>query len=161
MTADARSRAKLNGKRAGIVLLTTVAVVFIGLCALSIVPAVFGRGPDPLTPSPTGRACADAIVRLQGAVDRAARTAGGAPDEATAVSSFRGALAPDWDEEKRIEAVCGADPNGAGAFAALQRLRVAEETSARRRAVEIAPLRHDVRQYLPPAAPSPRTIDTP
>jgi hypothetical protein len=161
MTADARARAKLNGKRAGIVLLTTVAVVFIGFCALSVVPAVFGRGPDPLAATPAGQACAEAILRLQAAVDRAARASASAPDENTAVSSFRNALGPDWDEEKRIEGVCRVDPNGAGAFAALQRLRVAEETSARRRAVEIAPLRHDVRQYLPPAAAPPRTIDTP
>ena len=96
-------------------------------------------------------------IRTSGAiaaVDRAAAASAMAPDEDAAVAAFRKALQPEWGREKEVEAACAADPSeshrGQGAFAALERLRVAEETSARRRAVETAPLRQDVRAYLPP-----------
>lgn len=171
-TRESDRRARLRAKRAVLGVFIAVASVFIGLSALQIVPAVFGLGVTPLAglpdlSGPTPRGCSEGVRRLAAALDRAAaraveargdevRSQGrvleekqAAADEEAALQSFRAALAPEWDGEEAVAALCKDDPRGEDAFAALLRLRLAEEHFLRKELVEIAPLRRDVAAYLP------------
>jgi hypothetical protein len=161
--ADPLSRARLAWRRAAIGLLFATATVFIGVSAVQIIPAVFGAGAKPLAPdSATGRECAKGLRDLEHALDRATEQAmvGGAAagahaagstndDQEAALSAFRDRLRPEWDTQAAIADKCKASPHGAEAFAALARLRRADEGLVRRQAVEVLPLRRDVAAYLP------------
>jgi hypothetical protein len=65
-------------------------------------------------------------------------------DEDDAVSRLRAALNPEWGREVELAQICAANPSGAEAWAALLRLKRAEEGAAGRRAVLVEPLRADV-----------------
>jgi hypothetical protein len=58
-------------------------------------------------------------------------------------------MQPEWAEQAAVATACASDPRGQDAFAALLRLKLAEEGFVRRQIVEIAPVRRDVRAYLP------------
>lgn len=153
MADDDLKRARLRGKRAALGLLIGVTTVFIGLSAHQIVPQVFGWGARAVEASPSGGAveggCAAGVDRLARAVERAAARVIGAPDEATAVERYRAGLSPEWDRQGDVEAACRGAPRGLEAHAAVQRLRLAEEGLARRRGIEIGPVRRDVEARLP------------
>jgi hypothetical protein len=149
----------LRGKRIALGFVITVTVVFIGASALQIVPAAFGPGVTPLPLAPPGtpaRVCADGVRSLAVAVDRASSqtlslSASAADDTETAVAQFRRNLAPDWDDQARVEAACAGSPEGDSAWAALLRLREAEEQLVRKGRVELRPLRADLAAHLPGA----------
>jgi hypothetical protein len=150
---DARRR----GKRIIAAGFVTLATVFIGLSALEIIPQVFGWGVQPLpvaagprSPAP-GPACAEGVAQLAAALDRGLAAASGmrTADEEAAVASFHASLSPEWDGEANVAASCSSGPpRGADAFAALLRLKLAEEHFVRKNVVEIAPLRRDIAAYL-------------
>jgi hypothetical protein len=144
-TRDDTARGALQGKRAALVVVIAISVVFIGSSAWQIIPAVFGVGYTPIPPSPPGstaRLCAEGVRRLTGALDRAEDTAGSA--------SFAARLEPEWSDSAAIEAACRASPEGASAWAALVRMRSAEEQLAPHPVPEeLAILRRDVIAHLP------------
>lgn len=159
-------RARLRGKRVVLSVLVVAACLFVGLSAAQIIQAVFGAGIQPLAPSGERgvhqQACVEGIRTLTEALDRAAARAVGVRaaatewaekqaivDDSLAIAAFNTGLSPEWDSENAVQERCGHDPQGTDAFAALLRLRLAEEQFVRRQVVEIAPLRRDVAAYLP------------
>jgi hypothetical protein len=147
----------LRGKRIALGSVITLTCVFIGASALQIVPAAFGTGVTPLPLAPPGtpaRVCADGVRSLAIAVDRASSqtlslSASAADDGDTALVLFRRNLAPDWDDTTRVEAACVSSPEGESAWAALLRLREAEQQLVRKGRVELRPLRADLAAHLP------------
>jgi hypothetical protein len=123
-----------------------VAVVFIGLSCLQLVPDVFGAGVHPLAAGPAGspeQVCARGIQKLSGALDRARSAAGG--------PGFEGALQPEWADAPQIQASCEKSSAGLDAWAALLRLRSAEQQLARSgdSLALLDPLRREVASHLP------------
>jgi hypothetical protein len=99
--------------------------------------------------APAGVACAEQIRSLVRALDRAMAAASASRGQAEASAMFRAALSPEWDGEESSRRACAADPNGLDAYAALMRLRRAEEGFVERQVVEIDPLRREVQAHLP------------
>jgi hypothetical protein len=123
------------------------AAAFVLLCVKEIVVGVFGLREGSVATAPPGspgRACADGIRDLMHALDRGVLAANAARDEKEAVTRLDAALAPEWDREAAVATNCSMDPNGSEAWAALLRLRRAEEGAAGRRAVLVGPMRADV-----------------
>jgi hypothetical protein len=154
---DAGARAQLRGKRVALVFVIVLAVVFIGASALQIVPAVFGAGTTRMPPAPPGspsRICADGVRALAAALDRAGARALAAPPGTASnsdevLAGFRAGLAPEWNDEGRIEPACARSREGEDAWAALMRLRFAQEQLVRRGNVVLGPLRGDLAAHLP------------
>ena len=122
------------------------AAAFVLLSVKELVVEVFGYRAAPVAEAPPGtpeRACADGIRELSRALDRGALAAAGATDEKDAVARLGRALSPEWDRdrEQALAATCTREPNGAEAWAALLRLRRAEEGAAGRHAVLVGPLK--------------------
>lgn len=139
------AKARLRWKRGALVLAGVVAVALIGLSSAQIVPAVFGMGIHPLpagAPGSPERTCAEGVRRLEGALDRAGPMAG-AP-------GFPEAIRPEWDDAGRVETACARSTEGLDAWAALRRLRAAEEQLAGTGPEDVAALRRDVAAHLPP-----------
>ena len=141
------------------------ATAFILSSAAQLMSAVLGLRIEPVTAAPQaattppltepGRAaCAAGIERLIAALDRAFLEASklataGAMSADGVVTAFQGSALPEWSEEAAIETGCRSDPHGSDAFAAVLRLRLAEESFLRRQIVELSPVRRDVQAYLP------------
>lgn len=155
------ARARLRGKRIAHAIVATTAVAFIGASAVQIIPAVFGVGGRAAPDSPAApeeRACTAGIRSLSFALDRATAKAWSpeanrlAVDEADAnaiIQAFQEALLPEWDAGASIGQACAKSRDGVEAWAALLRLRRAEEQFALRGFVDLAPLRRDVTAHLP------------
>lgn len=150
-------RARLRGTRLAHALVIGVAVAFIASSAWQIASALFGFGVVPLgqrrdSASSTDLACASGVRALAGALDRAgarsARAAAATGDDAAAV--FRQALSPEWDGADSVSSACATSPEGLDAWAALERLEMAEEQVARRIHAEVEPVRRDLATHLPP-----------
>ena len=148
------SDAKRRGKRIIAGVFVALTSVFIGLSALQIIPQVFGVGVPPIARAsasgPPSPACAAGVSSLAAALDRglAASTAVTTADEEAAVAAFHTGLSPEWDAEADVARRCGDTARGQDAFAALLRLRLADEHFVRKNVVEIAPLRRNVAAYL-------------
>jgi hypothetical protein len=146
-TRDDAARARLQGKRVALGIVLVVSVALVGSSAVQIIPAVFGLGTRPLPdlavapPGSPARTCAQGLQGLQRALDRAVDSAGSA--------SFPGRLEPEWAEAGTVEQACRQSPEGIEAWAALARLRSAEEQLAPRAEAELGPLRRDVIAHLP------------
>jgi hypothetical protein len=143
-TRDDAARARLQGKRAMLVVIGIFAFAIIGASSFQIIPAVFGAGIRPIPVSPAGspaRTCAEGVRKLERALDRAAESAGSA--------SFEPRLQPDWQIEGAVRQACGQSSEGIDAWASLARLRSAEEQLAPRPGQELEPLRRDVLAHLP------------
>ncbi|HEY3822707.1 MAG TPA: hypothetical protein VGL81_36330 [Polyangiaceae bacterium] len=143
-TRDDAARARLQGKRAVLVAISIVSVAVIGSSAWQIVPAVFGAGGRPIAAAPPGssaRACAEGIRTLERALGRAVDAAGSA--------SFQARLQPEWSQEEAIREACAQSSEGIDAWAALARLRSAEEQLSPHAGAELEPLRRDVIAHLP------------
>jgi hypothetical protein len=122
---------------------------FVLLSTWQIMIGVFGAAIAPVqVTQPAGKACAEGIHELERALDRGVAAATGAKSSADAEAKMRAALSPEWDKEQAVDATCAGDPHGADAWAALLRLRRAEEGAAGRRTVVVAPLRQDLDAYL-------------
>jgi len=149
-------RARLRGRRWAHVLVIGVAAAFIASSGWQIASAVFGLGVVPVAEpwrasSATDRACASGLQSLAAALDRAAARCS-ATDEATAEQAaavFRRALSPEWDAASSVSTACAASREGLDAWAALERLKIAEEQVARRIHAELEPLRRDLATHLP------------
>lgn len=131
---------------------TAFAIVFILLSVKALVAGVFHTDGTPLgggPATPTEKTCADGIRALTAALDRAMVAAAAKHEDAEVRAAFGAALSPEWDGEARLGEICRSEPRGADAFAALLRLRRAEEGFLGRQVAEIAPLRRDVEAYLP------------
>jgi hypothetical protein len=141
---DDAARARLQGKRVALGIVLFVSVAIIGSSTMQIVPAVFGAGIRPLPEGMAGssaRTCAEGVQRLDQALDRAVDGAGS--------GDFSARLRPEWDEESTVALACGQSSEGLDAWAALARLRSAEEHLAPDDRGLLAPLRRDVRAHLP------------
>ena len=123
------------------------AAAFIVISTIDIAHGVYGR-PAPAAGPPPTRGCLLHIQALAMALDRAMSAAGASRDESAALRAFDAATKPDWDSLPYTEQLCSSTPRGVDAFAALLRLRAAEESFLRRRVAEVAPLRRDVDAYL-------------
>lgn len=148
------SRAATRIRRAVFGLYVAFAAGFVVLCVEEIVVGVFGLRPGSIAGAPAGspgRACGDGIRDLLGALDRGVLAASAGHDEKDAVALLNAALAPEWSREGALAQTCAADANSAEAWAALLRLRRAEEGAAGRRAVLVGPMRADVARLAGPA----------
>jgi hypothetical protein len=153
-----RAEARRRGKRLTTAIYGTFATAFVVLSTYQIAVGVFGVRAAPLDAARAGDApdapdarrseCIDGVRALAAALDRATAGATSAPDEASALASFRAALSPEWDNAHAIESRCGADPHTTDAFATLRRLRLADETAVRRQGADLAPLRRELATYL-------------
>jgi hypothetical protein len=146
------ARYRRLGRRIVIVAFVLFVTAFVAVSAFEIiVPAV--RGPGALS---GGRAvlangpCAEALDELTRAVDVAAARALTARAGGEALEVFEQALRPSWDRAPEVVAMCEGEPRGSDAYAAVLRLRRAQEVFVQRQVAEIAPLRRDVSAYLPP-----------
>jgi hypothetical protein len=145
---------ELLGRRVGLLVVIVVSVAFIGSSSWQIVPAVFGARIDPLPAAAEGspeRRCAVGVRSLLGALDRVAGD--GLPnsrdgDEMTA--ALRARLSPEWDGAANVDGACAASPQGVEAWAALQRMKTAEEQPVRMGRDALAELRVEVTEHLPP-----------
>jgi hypothetical protein len=152
-TANARRR----GRRAAHAVVIAIAVVFVGASAVQIIPAVFRVPVGPMgSPASAGspeEACARGVRSLATAIDRAAATVWSGPPIAgrsdDALSAFRHAALPEWSDADRVERACDRVKGGPEAWAALARLRRAEEQVLLRTAADLEPLRREVTAHLP------------
>ncbi len=128
-----------RGRRAGILIVIGVAVLFIGSSAGQVVPAVFGFGVRPLPVGPPGssqRACAEGVRALS-----AVRSASADRTEPSSPSA--------WDRESPVYQACAASPEGLDAWAALLRLRMTEQQLPYAGPTQLDPLRRDLYAHLP------------
>jgi hypothetical protein len=148
--------ARLRGKRVALALVLVVSVAFIVSSAFQIISAAFGFGWTPLPsdapPGSAERACAVGIRALTGALDRAGQrvsSVASAADDSETMAALRPGLSPEWDGADAIQDACSRSRGGLDAWAALQRLRVAEEQSGRLGRDELSSVRRDVAAHLP------------
>jgi hypothetical protein len=145
------ARAGLRWKRVSLVFVTLVAVAFIAVSVLQIIPDVFGAWVHPLPPASPGspaRICAEGVKTLARALDRASPSAGS--------PAFDKALQPEWNDAPAVEQACARSSEGLDAWAALLRLRSAEQQLARHagdppgeQAQDLATLQRQVASHLP------------
>jgi len=160
--AEVVERRRRRGRRIVIGSFLSVATLFILSSAFQITRGVFGGGPEEV-PAASGAglspSCRDGLFRLHTALDRAfprasaALVAAPAPDgsgEEAVTRAFADALLPEWADEQRVRSACteGGGTAAEEALAAVLRLKKAEETSLRRQAAELAPLRRRVAAYI-------------
>jgi hypothetical protein len=133
-----------------------VSALFVGVVSVFIVitTAQLGLGVFGKTASRAGAggappaACIAGISRLTPALDRALGTASPIADDSAALAAFAAATLPEWNDSQNIESACIATPEGKDAFAAVLRLRRAEEALLHRDVAELSPMRRDVEAYL-------------
>lgn len=148
----ALARARLRGKRAALAAVIVVAVLFIGSSAWQIVSALFFDGHGGVLVTPEQRACAVGVRDLAAALDRAASRIVASSSEigtADAVAVFRRGLSPEWNTAGAVQRTCTSSPEGTDAWAALERLRFAEEQLTRQSRAELGPIRRDLTAHLP------------
>jgi hypothetical protein len=139
-------RNRLLGRRLGIAVFSAI----FGGATLwwtgQILTAVWGSAP----PSLAG--CADGTASLEKAIERArqayARNAGD-EDERAALSRYRGALEPEWRQQKAVEAACKGDAAGRKHLNDVIALRYAEEHAVRYESLGLAPLRRRIHGTRP------------
>ncbi|MEO8801333.1 MAG: hypothetical protein ABI551_25815 [Polyangiaceae bacterium] len=125
----------------------TLATAFVVSSTWQLQRGVFGvTAKDGSAPPPP--ACVAGVSRLANALDRGVARASTAADEGAALSSFANEARPDWNDLGLVEANCKASPTGKDAYAALLRLRTADESFLKRRVAELSPMRRDVDAYL-------------
>lgn len=113
---------------------------------VEILQTVWGTAP----PSPAG--CAGGTASLERAVERARlayATQAGGEDERAALARYRGALLPEWDERKAVEAACAGDAAGRKRLKDVIALRYAEEHAVRYESLGLAPLRRRLKGTTP------------
>lgn len=140
---DEERRARLRGRRIGLGVVMVAAISFIVVSTTQIVRGVFGLGTTPMasgpTDSPEGQ-CAMGIRRLARALDRPV---------ATDLPSAGPASEPAWNDTEAVDQACRKAPGGLDAWAALLRLRAAEQQLAQANDEDLQPLRREVTAHLP------------
>jgi hypothetical protein len=139
-------RSRLLGRRVGIVIFFTIFAGATLMWTIQILTTVWGSAP----PSPAG--CARGTADLQLAVDRArdayAKLAGD-EDERAALTRYRSALEPEWQQRKAVEAACREDQAGKKRLKDVIALRYAEEHAVRYESLGLAPLRRRLKGTTP------------
>jgi hypothetical protein len=126
-----------------------VVSVFIVITTVQLGRGVFGQNASKANGGITlPAACIAGISRLAPALDRALAVASPIADENASLAAFAGATLPEWNDSQIIEQSCNATPEGQEAFAAVLRLRRAEEGFLHRQFAELSPMRRDVEAYL-------------
>jgi hypothetical protein len=133
-----------------------VSALFVGVVSVFIVitTAQLGLGVFGKTASKAGAgvappaACIAGISRLTPALDRALGASSPIADDSAALAAFAAATLPEWNDSQNIESACSTTPEGKDAFAAVLRLRRAEEALLHRDVAELSPMRRDVEAYL-------------
>jgi hypothetical protein len=131
-------RNRLLGRRAGVAIFTTIFAGATLLWTIQILTTVWGTAP----PSPEG--CAGGTASLERAVDRARKAHAAVAvddDERAALSRYRSALLPEWEQRKAVEAACETDEAGKMRLKDVIALRYAEEHAVRYESLGLAPLR--------------------
>ena len=139
-------RSRLLGRRVGIAIFFTIFAGATLMWTIQILTTVWGSAP----PSPAG--CARGTADLQLAVDRArdayAKLAGD-EDERAALTRYRSALEPEWQQRKAVEAACREDQAGKKRLKDVIALRYAEEHAVRYESLGLAPLRRRLKGTTP------------
>jgi hypothetical protein len=128
------------------------AAAFVLLSARAVVWGVFGLDATESASTMSASAapaCAEKIGGLARALDRGVAAAASARTQADARARMQAALAPEWDQEAATAATCTQDPRGADAWAALLRLKRAEEDAVERRAQSTGAIHRQLEAYLP------------
>src|SRR6187551_3163970 len=102
-------RRRLMGRRIGIAVFSAIFAGATLIWTVQILTAVWGGAP----PSPAG--CARGTQSLEQALDRARKVyadLAGNEDERAALVRYRGALEPEWEQRKAVEAACRDDEAG-------------------------------------------------
>ena len=73
----------------------------------------------------------------------------GDEDERSALARYRGALEPEWSEEKAVVAACAGDAAGRKRLNDVIALRYAEEHAVRYESLGLAPLRRRLKGTSP------------
>lgn len=136
-----------TGRRVAIGLLFTFLAAFVTAVTLQLTLQVFFRS----APSPaTFASCRDGTRALYASVRRAVTEAEGETDVPEALSRFRAALAPDWDQVEHVRKLCAASGSDSdrASLDAVERLRYAEEHAVRREAASLEHLRKQVERDL-------------
>jgi hypothetical protein len=164
-TDAALARARLQGRRVAHGTIIVIAVLFIAASTSQIVGAVFAPGAAaPAEPGP----CALGVRRLALALDRGCaagddvsesgpdgslEAAGGGspghrPGEERGHKDRHEEWGP-WSEANAVARACLEASGGLDAWAALERMRVAQQQLARRDRSDLEPLERDVSAHLP------------
>jgi hypothetical protein len=141
-----QARRRRLGRRAGVVIFTAIFAGATLIWTVQILSTVWGTAPA----SPAG--CANGTASLERAVERARLahvTFAGDEDERAALSRYRGALEPEWDERKAVEAACRGDVAGRKRLKDVIALRYAEEHAVRYESLGLAPLRRRLKGTPP------------
>jgi hypothetical protein len=146
--------AELRAKRVALGVVLVVSLAFIASSSWQIIPAVFGARIDPLPAaapeSPDGR-CAAGVRALLGALDRVTgQVAPSTADDDEMAAALRARLSPEWDRAGAVGQACETTPQGQQAWAALQRMKMAEDMPVRMGQDSLALLRVQVTEHLPP-----------
>jgi hypothetical protein len=146
--------AELRAKRVALGIVIVVAMAFIASSSWQIIPAVFGARIEPLPAAARGspdRQCAVGVRALLGALDRVTGQVGPstADDDETA-AALRARLSPEWDGAGEVGRACETSAQGQQAWAALQRMKMAEDMPVRMGQEGLALLRVQVTEHLPP-----------
>lgn len=139
-------RSRLTGRRAGIAIFTTFFAGATLLWTIQILTTVWGTAPA----SPAG--CAHGIADLELALDRARDSytkLAGEEDERAALTRYRNALQPEWEQRKAVEAACRDDEAGKKRLKDVIALRYAEEHAVRYESLGLAPLRRRLKGTTP------------
>ena len=131
-------RRRLLGRRVGIAIFSAIFAGATLLWTIQILTTVWGSAPA----SPDG--CAGGTDKLVKAVERARLVyalQAGDEDERAALSRYRTALEPEWEQRKAVEAACQGDDAGKKRLKDVIALRYAEEHAVRYESLGLAPLR--------------------
>jgi hypothetical protein len=134
------------GRRAGVIVFSSIFAGATLWWTVQILGTVWAKAP----PSPEG--CAGGTASLERAVERARlayAASAGDEDERTALARYRGALEPEWSEEKAVEAACAGDAAGRRRLEDVIALRYAEEHAVRYESLGLAPLRRRLKGTQP------------
>lgn len=126
----ATARAALQGKRVALGVVIAMAVAFILATAVHVIPAVFGAWITPIASGPPSP-CAQGLRDLARALDRDDRAPSGTRERDAAAS------------------LCARTPEGADAWAAYERLRIAKEQLDGRDPAALARLKRDLAAHFP------------
>lgn len=143
---DPLQRRRRVGRRVGVAIFATIFAGATLLWTVQILTAVWGTAP----PSPAG--CATGTASLERAVERARlayAVEAGDEDERTALARYRGALEPEWEQRKAVEAACASDAAGRKRLKDVIALRYAEEHAVRYESLGLAPLRRRLKGTAP------------
>jgi hypothetical protein len=150
---EATSKGGRAGKRVAFAVYGVMAAAFILSTTYQLTVEAHGLRAAPLETHGAPSAACGALLRpMTLALDRGAEAAASSGGEAKAEQAFSAAILPEWSAAQTAvaTATCGGDPLGADALAAVVRLRQARERAVLRSAGELAPIRHDVAEYLTP-----------